>query len=66
MYKSLHKDLLVPRDFVIPSGPDWAKDLWDLMLGSTVNTIRNVGTYSECRAELEEIGFGFGLRRGKR
>ena len=58
-YKSLHEDLLVPRDFVIPNDPDWADDLWGMKLGSTVSYIRNKGSYSEYRAELEEMGFSF-------
>ena len=62
-YQSLHEDLLVPRDFVIPNGRDWAEDLWDMRLGVTVSNIRNGGDYSEYRAELEEMGFSFDSQR---
>ena len=58
-YKSFHGDLLVPVSFVIPENADWPEDLWGMNLGLTVNSIRNQGTYSTHRAELEEMGFDF-------
>ena len=62
-YKSLYDDLLVPQGFVIPKDADWPEELWDLKLGNTVNSIRNQGTYSTNRAELEEMGFDFDPQR---
>ena len=58
-YKSLRSDLLVPQRFVIPENADWPEDLWGMKLGLTVNNIRNNGTYSAYRTELEEMGFDF-------
>uniref|UniRef100_A0A7S4G3U3 Helicase-associated domain-containing protein n=1 Tax=Eutreptiella gymnastica TaxID=73025 RepID=A0A7S4G3U3_9EUGL len=62
-YKSLCRDLLVPVSFVIPKDADWPEELWDLKLGNTVYSIRNQGTYSTNRAELEEMGFDFDPQR---
>ena len=58
-YLSLHDDLYVRRDFVVPVHPDWPEDLWGMKLGVTVNNIRNNGTYSTHRAELEAMGLDF-------
>ena len=62
-YQLLHDDLSVRYDFVVPAHPDWPEDLWGMKLGVTVNNIRNNGTYSAYRAELEEMGFDFDPQR---
>ena len=58
-YRLLCRDLLVRQGFVIPENADWPEDLWGMKLGFAVYNIRNNGTYSTHRAELEEMGFDF-------
>uniref|UniRef100_A0A7S4LEN6 Helicase-associated domain-containing protein n=1 Tax=Eutreptiella gymnastica TaxID=73025 RepID=A0A7S4LEN6_9EUGL len=58
-YQLLHDDLYVRRGFVVPVHPDWPEDLWGMKLGFAVYNIRNNGTYSTHRAELEGMGFDF-------
>ena len=58
-YQLLHHDVYVRRDFVVPENALWPEDLWGMKLGVTVSSIRNKGTYSTYRYELEDMGFDF-------
>ena len=59
-YKALFGDLLVHRDFVVPSNhPDWPQSTWGIRLGSRVHHLRNRGDHADKRNELLEMGFLF-------
>jgi hypothetical protein len=59
-YKDIHGDLLVLRSYIIPKDDErWSRELWGIRLGSVVSSIRNCLSYSDHRAELEEMGFDY-------
>ena len=67
-YKELEGDMLVPRDFVVPSSSDdWPEEMWGMRLGRTVDSIRSSGTFVRGHADrrelLESEGFAWELRR---
>ena len=67
VYKELHGDLQVTREFVVPSEASWPKEAWGMKLGYSVSNIRHRGdfvwsgnfaeTHPERRAELDAMGF---------
>lgn len=59
-YKSLYGNLLVHRDFVVPSNnSDWPEKTWGIRLGSRVHHLRNRGDHADKRNELLDMGFVF-------
>jgi hypothetical protein len=59
-YQTLHDDLLVPANFVVPSKEPWLSSLHGLKLGNIVSHIRSMGEWNSKRGELEGMGFQFG------
>ena len=61
VYKELHGNLEVPREFAVPSEAPWPEDAWGIKLGSRVVTIRNQECHVKDRpdrvAELNRMGF---------
>jgi hypothetical protein len=65
-YKELHGDLVIPYKFSVDNGNEaWPKDLWGMNIGSIANNIRNLGTFSNYKTELTEMGFVYDLKRFK-
>ena len=65
-YKSLYGDLLVPDWFVVPDEPPWPPHLHGMRLGRNRVSIRHMNYFAKHRAELEEMGFDFSVRRNHR
>ena len=66
-YKKIHKNLFVPRKYVVPSTKEYSAELWGMKLGNTVSGIRTgVSCYVHKRVELEKIGFCFDVRKERR
>ncbi|KAF0690250.1 Aste57867_18347 [Aphanomyces stellatus] len=64
-YESLHGDLLVPKDFIIPaSSPSWPPQLWGKKLGHVVCALRTRKPPLETskRTALDALGFVWGVR----
>jgi len=61
MYRDEYDSVDVPYNFVVPHHEPWPKDWWDMKLGSSLNSIRNSGTYIKNhpsrRAMLESVDF---------
>jgi hypothetical protein len=59
-YMDLNGDMLVPQRFAVPADEiTWPKEMWDMKLGTIVNSIRAGTRWSKNRADLESIGFNF-------
>jgi hypothetical protein len=57
-YKSVHGNLLVPRDFLVPEGDvRFPADTWRMNLGVVVSTVRNRGDYLKYKERLTALGF---------
>ena len=66
-YKKIHKNLFVPRKFIVPSTKEYSEELWGMKLGNTVSGIRTgISCYVHKRVELEKIGFCFDVRKERR
>jgi hypothetical protein len=60
LYKQIHGDMLVPREFNVPSDdPHWPKETWSLNLGALVHNIRtgSMKLTPAVRQELTVLGF---------
>lgn len=70
-YRTMHDNLLVPSNFVVPYEEDWPKATWGLALGRSVYRIRNRGDFLggsnawSRRDQLESIGFVWDTREYK-
>lgn len=64
-YKELYGDMLVPKDFKVPTNSiDWSIELWGMKLGSTVSSLRGVkGCFSDKKDDLLSIGFIYVVRK---
>ena len=59
-YQELHGNMFVPLTFVVPShSTKWPEEMWGIMLGHVVSSIRAGLSYMSMRDELEDIGFVF-------
>ena len=60
VYKEIHGDLLIKRDFLVPENDDrYPKEAHGLKLGHRVHNIRYRGDYPEHREQLEALGIVF-------
>lgn len=63
-YQTVHGDLLVPRNFVVPQGDDrYPDDTWGKNLGKIVQHIRNKGGFPEHRQALIDLGINFEVEK---
>jgi len=58
-YRELHGDMKVPEGYIIPSIPDWPKDMHGIKLGKMVSNIRSGLSFTDKRAELEAMGIEY-------
>ena len=59
-YKEVRGDLVVQKQFVVPSQPPWPEDTWGVRIGRRIDGIRrgeHVEGHPERRAELDALGF---------
>eukprot|EP01033_Poteriospumella_lacustris_P023361 gene23361-biopygen8384 len=59
-YKAMYGDVRIPSVFVVPHGDGrWDRDLWDMKLGSVIDTVRNNGVFEAHRSRFEALGLTF-------
>ena len=59
-YKKQHKNLLIPRHFVVPNTSNYEEHSWGMKLGNIVSNIRTgKSCYVDKKAELIQMGFAF-------
>ncbi|OQR86693.1 hypothetical protein ACHHYP_10237 [Achlya hypogyna] len=57
-YGALHRDLLVPAKYIVPSSAPFARDVWGLKLGFVVDNLRRKPVLRDgLREQLDAIGF---------
>lgn len=60
VYKKQHKNLLVPRHFIVPNTTNYEQRSWGMKLGSIVSNIRTgKSCYVDRKDELIKMGFAF-------
>ena len=69
-YKEIHGDLLVPQNFIVPTGEKsgFPKELWGLNLGKKVKSIRRAEQYYNLNQSsvLDRLGFNWDNYEAKR
>ena len=67
IYKSIYKDLLVPRGFVVPKMIEWPEELHGLRLGIRVGSIRAGESYFNLQyaGTLDSLGFIYDVNEYK-
>jgi hypothetical protein len=67
IYKSIYKDLLVPRGFVVPKTIEWPEELHGLRLGIRVGSIRAGESYFNLQyaGTLDSLGFIYDVNEYK-
>ena len=64
IYKSIHGNMLVPKNFEVPQDTVWPSNLWGMKLGIAVYNIRGKkGSYSDKKDELLNMGFQYNIRK---
>eukprot|EP01033_Poteriospumella_lacustris_P023385 gene23385-biopygen8751 len=59
-YKAMYGNVRIPQLFVVPHGDGrWDRDLWDMKLGSAIDSVRNDGVYEAHRSRFEALGLTF-------
>eukprot|EP01033_Poteriospumella_lacustris_P010261 gene10261-biopygen4583 len=59
-YKAMYGDVRIPKLFVVPHGDGrWDRDLWDMRLGSAIDTVRNGSAFEAHRSRFEALGLTF-------
>jgi hypothetical protein len=64
-YKSIHGNINIPSNYVIPNEDPWPKSLYGWCLGSRIAHIRNRGDYHELREDLDFLNFPWDVWRDK-
>jgi len=55
-YESIHGDMLIPADFIVPHDDEWDKEIHGMKLGKKVHHIRFQNQYKTFKADLKSIG----------
>ena len=62
-YKALYGNMLIEKDFSVPSGIDtWPEEVWGFKLGHCAANIRRGYTFRTKKEELQRIGFNYSRR----
>lgn len=65
-YKKQHKNLLIPRHFIVPNTSNYEERSWGMKLGNIVSNIRTgKSCYVDRREELTQMGFAFDAIQAK-
>ena len=54
MYKEIHGNLFVEKDFIVPQTDIWPRECWDVELGLLVENIRK-GKYQKKKEDLSIV-----------
>jgi len=66
IYKQIYGNLLVPREFVVPTyDTRYLEEVRGMRLGKTVSSIRSYACYKDHKEELLAMGFDFKKRVGE-